>query len=51
MRQGKVYPYLLIAPALLFITAVSLYPTLFSVYLSLNRVAARPAGVCRHTQF
>ncbi len=37
MRQGKIYPYLLIAPALLFITAVSLYPTLFSVYLSLNR--------------
>jgi ABC-type sugar transport system permease subunit len=37
MRQGKIYPYLLIGPALLFITAVSLYPTLFSVYLSLNR--------------
>lgn len=37
MRQGKIYPYLLIAPALMFITAVSLYPTLFSVYLSLNR--------------
>jgi len=37
MRQGKIYPYLLIAPALLLITAVTLYPTLFSVYLSLNR--------------
>ncbi|MDJ0752711.1 MAG: sugar ABC transporter permease [Ardenticatenaceae bacterium] len=37
MRQKKIYPYLLIAPALLFITAVTLYPTIFSVYLSLNR--------------
>jgi multiple sugar transport system permease protein len=37
MRQNKIYPYLLIAPALLFISAVTLYPTLFSVYLSLNR--------------
>lgn len=37
MRQNKIYPYLLIAPALLFITAVTLYPTIFSVYLSLNR--------------
>ena len=37
MRQKKIYPYLLIAPALLFISAVTLYPTLFSVYLSMNR--------------
>lgn len=37
MRQGKIYPYLLIAPALLFIGFVSLYPTLYSFYLSLNR--------------
>jgi ABC-type sugar transport system permease subunit len=37
MRQGKIYPYLLIAPALIFIGVVTLYPTLFSVYLSLNR--------------
>jgi ABC-type sugar transport system permease subunit len=31
------YPYLLIAPALLFVTAVSLYPTLYTFYLSLHR--------------
>ncbi len=37
MRQGKIYPYLLIAPALILISAVTLYPTIFSVYLSLNR--------------
>jgi ABC-type sugar transport system permease subunit len=37
MRVNKFYPYLLIAPALLFIGAVSLYPTLYSLYLSLNR--------------
>lgn len=37
MRQGKIYPYLLIAPALIFIGFISLYPTLYSFYLSLNR--------------
>lgn len=37
MRTHKLYPYLLIAPALIFITLVSLYPTLYSLYLSLNR--------------
>jgi ABC-type sugar transport system permease subunit len=37
MRVGKIYPYLLIAPALILITMVSLYPTLYSLYLSLNR--------------
>ncbi len=37
MRQGKIYPYLLIAPALIFISVVTLYPTLYSLYLSFNR--------------
>ena len=37
MRVNKLYPYLLISPALIFITIVSLYPTLYSLYLSLNR--------------
>lgn len=31
------YPYLLIAPALLFVTAISLYPTLYTFYLSAHR--------------
>ena len=35
-KQG-LYPYLLTLPALLFVTAVSLYPTLYSLYLSLTR--------------
>ena len=37
MRVNKIYPYLLITPALIFIGTVSLYPTLYSLYLSLNR--------------
>ena len=37
MRVNKLYPYLLITPALIFIVTVSLYPTLYSLYLSLNR--------------
>ena len=37
MRVNKIYPYLLIAPALILIVTVSLYPTLYSLYLSLNR--------------
>ncbi len=37
MRVNKLYPYLLITPALIFIITVSLYPTLYSLYLSLNR--------------
>ena len=37
MRVNKLYPYLLITPALVFITIVSLYPTLYSLFLSLNR--------------
>jgi ABC-type sugar transport system permease subunit len=37
MRVNKIYPYLLIAPALIFVGMVSLYPTLYSLYLSLNR--------------
>ncbi len=36
-NQNGYYPYLLTAPALLFITAVSLYPTLYSLYLSMTR--------------
>lgn len=35
-RNG-IYPYLLTAPALLFIGMVSLYPTLYSLYLSMTR--------------
>lgn len=34
----KCYPYLLIAPALGLISIVSLYPTLYSLYLSLHRM-------------
>lgn len=37
MRIRKAYPYLLIAPALLLIAAVSLYPTVYSLWLSLHR--------------
>jgi len=36
-NKHGVYPYLLTAPALLFIAAVTLYPTLYSLYLSLTR--------------
>lgn len=36
-NRNGIYPYLLVAPALLFITIVSLYPTLYSLYLSLTR--------------
>ncbi len=38
MRQSKIYPYLLLAPAFLLMGAVTLYPTLYSVFLSLNRI-------------
>ncbi len=34
----KCYPYLLIAPAIGLISLVSLYPTLYSLYLSLHRI-------------
>ncbi len=34
----RCYPYLLIAPALGLISMVSLYPTLYSLYLSLHRI-------------
>ncbi|MCU0491386.1 MAG: sugar ABC transporter permease [Chloroflexaceae bacterium] len=37
MRVNKIYPYLLVAPAMLLIAAVSLYPTLYSLWLSLQR--------------
>ncbi|MFN3979907.1 MAG: carbohydrate ABC transporter permease [Caldilinea sp.] len=36
MRQKTVFPYLLILPALLIICLVSLYPALYSIFLSLN---------------
>jgi ABC-type sugar transport system permease subunit len=38
MRQAKIYPYLLLAPAFFLMIAVTLYPTLYSFYLSLNRI-------------
>ncbi len=38
MRQNKMYPYLLVAPAIFTMIIVTLYPTLYSLYLSLNRV-------------
>lgn len=37
MRSNKYYPYLLIAPAMLLLALVSLYPTLYSLWLSLQR--------------
>lgn len=33
----KLYPYILIAPALIFVTAISLYPSLYTFYLSVHR--------------
>lgn len=36
--KNRFYPYLLVAPALLLMFFVSLYPTLYSFYLSLTRV-------------
>jgi len=38
MRQSRVYPYLLLAPAFFLMFAVTLYPTLYSLYLSLNKI-------------
>jgi multiple sugar transport system permease protein len=38
MRTGKIYPYLLVAPAMLLMFFVSLYPTIYSLYLSMTRV-------------
>lgn len=38
MRQKKIYPYLLVAPAFIVMTMVTLYPTFYSFYLSLHRV-------------
>lgn len=37
MIKKKLYPYVLIAPALLFVSAVSLYPSLYTFYLSTQR--------------
>ncbi|MEL6272020.1 MAG: sugar ABC transporter permease [Chloroflexota bacterium] len=34
---NRLYPYLLIAPALLFVTVISLYPTIYTFYLSAHR--------------
>src|SRR5262249_34142342 len=34
LRLGRLYPYLLVAPTLLFLLAVFLYPVLYSLYLS-----------------
>ncbi|HAJ34294.1 MAG TPA: sugar ABC transporter permease [Chloroflexi bacterium] len=36
MRQKTIFPYLLILPALLIICLVSLYPALYSIFLSVN---------------
>jgi len=36
VRQKTIFPYLLILPALLIICLVSLYPALYSIFLSLN---------------
>lgn len=36
-RLSRFYPYLLVAPAVIFVTVISLYPTLFTFYLSLHR--------------
>ncbi|NPV86493.1 MAG: sugar ABC transporter permease [Anaerolineae bacterium] len=36
-KKLSLYPYLLTLPALVFITIVSLYPTLYSFYLSMTR--------------
>jgi ABC-type sugar transport system permease subunit len=38
MRQSKIYPYLLLVPAFFLMFAVTLYPTLYSLYLSLHRI-------------
>ncbi len=36
-RSGGIYPYLLVLPALLLIIAVTLYPSIYSIYLSMMR--------------
>lgn len=38
MRLNKLYPYILVAPAITLICLISLYPTLYSFFLSLNRM-------------
>jgi ABC-type sugar transport system permease subunit len=35
---GKLYPYLMVAPAMIMLVVVSLYPTLYSFYLSMTRI-------------
>lgn len=37
MKFTRLYPYLLIAPALVFVVAISLYPAIYTFYLSLHR--------------
>lgn len=34
---NRLYPYLLVAPALIFVSVISLYPTIYTFYLSLHR--------------
>ncbi|MEL6272250.1 MAG: sugar ABC transporter permease [Chloroflexota bacterium] len=34
---SRIYPYLLIAPALFFVVVISLYPTIYTFYLSVHR--------------
>lgn len=38
MRENKIYPYLLVAPAVLLMLAVTVYPTIYSIYLSMTRL-------------
>ena len=37
LSRNNTYPYLLVAPALLVLFAVSFYPALYSIYLAMNR--------------
>lgn len=37
MKVKRIYPYLLIAPAMVLVFAVNFYPTLYSFYLSMTR--------------
>ena len=35
---GKIYPYLMVGPAMIMLVVVSLYPTLYSIFLSMTRI-------------
>lgn len=37
VNRNKAYPYVLITPAILFLMVVTLYPTLYSLYLAMTR--------------